>query len=161
MKTTPNETNETFAGFNYPKHQWSLDRLPLRDRLTAYKQHKRNFSRSGYYQNHPRPLPHKGWGVYHTKDFMPGRWQWADEISDINHTGWWIDAYQSEKIRGFVIGLNHDRGFLAGWSMGEGMCAEICSVIYDASDTAAYAADSMAEQAAIAEREYQKENREI
>ena len=94
---------------------------------------------------------------------MPGRWQWADELSfsPIKHTGWWIDEYQEEKIRGFVIRLNHGRGFLAGWSMGEGMCAELDSYIYDDEDAAAYAADSMAENAALAEREYQEENREI
>lgn len=92
---------------------------------------------------------------YLESDFCPDlRYQWCDEItSSIQHTGWFIDDIQSDKIRGIVLRLNHGRGFLAGWSMGAGMASVLSVDIYDDELSAAYAADSMAEYAAEAELE--------
>lgn len=98
---------------------------------------------------------------YLDSDFMPAlRWQWADEIVNLRHTGWYCDEFQDQTIRGFVMRLPHDRGFLAGWSMGESMASEIELDIYPDEHSAAYAADSLAECAAERQREYeaQQEN---
>jgi len=85
------------------------------------------------------------------------RWKWCDEIVDrINHKGWYSDDYQEGTIRGIVMRLPNNRGFIAGWSYGEGMFSSVdYDVFLDESD-AAYCADSMAENAAEREREYQE-----
>ena len=56
--------------------------------------------------------------------------------------------------------LPHNRGFLVGWSMGEGMISEIEYTIYDDERNAARAADSLAEEAAEKEREFQESQQE-
>jgi hypothetical protein len=98
---------------------------------------------------------------YLGSDFMPElRWEWADEVVRLNHTGWYCDNYQDETIRGIVLRLPHNRGFLAGWSMGEGMMSEIELDIYPDQESAAYAADSSAEYAAERQREHEEANQE-
>ena len=107
--------------------------------------------------------PHPGKSFYLDSDFAPGlRWQWCDDVtSSIDHSGWFIDEYGvGEKIRGVVFRLPRSRGFLAGWSMGVGMASEIDCTIYEDEISAAYAADSMAEDVAEREREYQEQNKE-
>ena len=104
--------------------------------------------------------PHPGKTFYLESDFAPGlRWQWCDYVTNrINHTGWFTDEYgDGDKIRGIVFRLPRSRGFLAGWSMGEGMITELDCTIYGDETAAAYAADSMAEDAADQEREYQEQ----
>ena len=56
--------------------------------------------------------------------------------------------------------LPNNRGFLAGWSMGEGMISEIEYIIYDDEHETAWAADSLAEEAAEKEREFQESQEE-
>jgi len=56
--------------------------------------------------------------------------------------------------------LPHNRGFLAGWSIGEGMISEIEYTIYDDERDAALAADSIAEEVAEREREFQESQEE-
>ena len=78
------------------------------------------------------------------------RWTWCDEVEDlpsrIDHRGWFSDDMQLQTIRGIVFRLNKNRGFLAGWSMGEGMASEIETAhIFEDEIKAAYAADSIAE----------------
>jgi len=92
---------------------------------------------------------------YLDSDFAPGlRWEWADEIADLGHTGWFSDPYGDfETIRGLVMRLPGGRGFLAGWSMGEGMCGGVDRYVFDDETDAAYAADSMAEHIAELNRE--------
>lgn len=91
---------------------------------------------------------------YLDSDFMPGlRYQWADDIVNLRHTGWFADQFQDEKIRGMVFTLPHGRGFLAGWSMGEGMISALETYIYADQESAAYAADSTAEHIAELNRE--------
>ena len=108
--------------------------------------------------------PHPGKSFYLDSDFAPGlRWQWCDDVtSRIDHSGWFADEYGvgDNKIRGVVFRLPRSRGFLAGWSMGIGMASEIDCTIYEDEICAAYAADSMAEDAAEREREYQEQNKE-
>ena len=104
--------------------------------------------------------PHPGEAFYLDSDFAPGlRWRWCDAVtSRIVHTGWFTDEYgDGDKIRGIVFRLPRSRGFLAGWSMGIGTASEIDCTIYDDEIDAAYAADSMAEDAAEREREYKEQ----
>ncbi|WP_155986686.1 hypothetical protein [Thioalkalivibrio sp. ALE23] len=93
-------------------------------------------------------------------DFAPGlRWEWCDEVSDaICPTGWFTDpGEEDETIRGIVMRLPHGRGFLAGWSMGEGMPSVFDKEIHHDETDAAHAADNMSERAAERAREYQEE----
>ena len=99
----------------------------------------------------------KGQGFYLGDELLWSlRWEWCDVvIRSIRHTGWFTDEYQSETIRGVVFRLPHGRGFLAGWSMGEGMASAVDRYVWDDEKDAARAADDMAERAAerAAERE--------
>ena len=100
---------------------------------------------------------HPDWSFYLESDFAPGlRWQWCDDVTPrIDHSGWFTDEYgDGDKIRGIVFRLPSSLGFLAGWSMGIDMASEIDCTIYEDETDAAYAADSMAEDAAEREREY-------
>jgi hypothetical protein len=153
------ETEFTFAGFNFPKWQWSLPRGPLPKRV----QEAKRCCTSGYYGS-PTPNNTDGIGFYLSDSGgnpFQLRWKWCDDIATrIHHTGWYCDDYQDAKIRGLVLALPHGRGWLAGWSMGEGMASEVSYHVYDEEMSAAYAADSMAEHAADREREYQAKEEE-
>jgi len=145
----------TFAGFAWPRYVGTLPRGSLADRFK--NRHSRGLT--GVYYHAPTPDGAKGRGFYLDSDGMPGlRWQWADECegAHIHHTGWHCDEFGYETIRGIVMRLPKGRGFLAGWSMGEGMASTIdYSPIFDNAADAAACADSMAENAADDEREYQ------
>ena len=145
-----------FAGFQFPKHLWSLPKDSFAKRLA-----RRNPVTTGEYIHGAKPGC-KVKSFYLDSDFMPSlRWEWCDEICDsIRHTGWYCDSFQDSKIRGIVIRLPHNRGFLAGWSMGEGMISGIEYVIYDDEREAAWAADSLAEKTAEKEREFQESQEE-
>ena len=52
--------------------------------------------------------------------------------------------------------LPHNRGFLAGWSMGEGMISEIEYIIHANEIDAALEADNLADQVAWKERDFQE-----
>ena len=119
----------TFAGFDFPRY---IPRLPQGDFKTRLERYRRPVC--GPYIHQPAPLQagDKGQSFYLDSDFMPGlRWSWCDEIPGdwdenetpptIPHKGWYMDPDQLETVRGLVFKLPHNRGFLAGYSMGEGM----------------------------------------
>jgi hypothetical protein len=141
----------TFAGFQWPRYVATMTPLPgLR------KQRETRRYCGGYYHA-PVPNSHNGRGFYLSDAGQPfTRWEWCDNIDGarINHTGWWADEHCDSKIRGIVVRLPHGR-FMAGWSMGEGMASSLDPDIYPDAVAAAYAADSIAENAADREREYQ------
>lgn len=56
-----------------------------------------------------------------------------------------------------IARLPHSRGFLAGFTLGEGMAAEIGATIYSDAEDAARAAHNEAERAAEKEREAEQE----
>lgn len=174
----------TFAGFEYPRAIPTLPKGTPAKRLEAQRKlqamHGQHYKRVAgpYTQGDPAPLTGKDDGrMFYLDeaegmdgDFQPGlRWTWADEVEgvgrSIDHTGWWADDHESDKIRGMVFRLNHGRGFIAGWSMGAGMIGNVEYDIYDEERTAAYAADRMAERAAEdsreADEEYRKEQEAI
>lgn len=147
------QTPFTFAGFSFPRTVATLPKGKPASRLAAAKTR----CTGPYYA---APVPNAGGAFFYLdSDFMPGlRWEWADEIEGarINHKGWFSDPYgDGETIRGIVFRLPKGRGFLAGWSMGEGMASEAESKIYADEIAAARAADSEAESVAEREREYQ------
>ena len=154
-----------FAGFTFPKWLWSLPRGTKAKRLADAKKPV-----CGPYYHAPKPNP-KGQGFYlgsgkHGVHVGDGgfdlRAKWCDEVSGVrlNHTGWYCDEFgDGDKIRGLVFRLPRGRGFLAGWSMGEGMCGSVDYDIYDDETSAAYAADSMAEREAEDQREFEAKER--
>jgi len=145
-----------FASFAWPRYVATLPRGGMAKRLERYKQ-----PICGPYYHSPKPEDAgKGTGFYHESSCSPFRlrWQYCDEVTAVNirHTGWWTDDFQDQKIRGLVFRLPRSRGFLAGWTMGESMASVVECDIYETEREAAYAADSLAENAAEKEREYQE-----
>lgn len=136
-----------FAGFEFPRRIPEL--FPNR-KNSAHKMVR------GVYFSSPEPLAKGNSCTMFYLDaykglngnFQPGlRWQWADEVEcvSINHTGWWIDSYESDKFRGMVFRLPNRRGFLAGYSMGPEMASWIYyDEIYVTPQDAARAADELA-----------------
>lgn len=149
----------SFAGFTWPRYLATLPRGTLAERLKD-----RNVVCGDYYR---ACLPitggaHPGGWFYLESDFMPGlRWQWADEVISLRHTGWYTGGPLDGLIRGIVMHLPHGRGFLAGWSMGEGMASSYDGDIYGDEESAAYAADSMAKSEAEKQRDYEAEDRAL
>ena len=147
-----------FAGLTFPKYVWTLPPRNLARRLERYRR-----PITGDYYHAPKPVqPSAGIGFYLGSDSpICLRWQWCDTVArSIRHTGWYTDEYgYSEKIRGLVFRLPRSRGFLAGWSMGEGMASSLECYIYDDATSAALASDIMAEQAAEAQRQFLEQDR--
>ena len=150
-----------FAGINFPKWVWNLHRGPWKKRL----ERRRNSCTGWGYYHAPRPLESgdNSRSFYLNDHGMPGlRWIWCDEVASagIKHTGWYCDDYYDEKIHGIVFRLPRSRGFLAGWSMGVGMISNVDYYVFESEQDAAHCADSMAENAAEREREYQAQMQE-
>lgn len=151
----------TFAGFAFPKYTWTLPRGTMRKRIMRARS-----PMCGDYCSAPRPIAggtHPGASFYLNSDFAPGlRWQWADQVSGarIGHRGWYADDDQDATIRGIVLRLPKGRGFLAGWSMGEGMASATEGMIFEDECDAALYAEECARVAAESEREYQAEQLE-
>lgn len=141
-----------FAGFTWPRYVATL--TPL----SSLRKKREMRKVCGGYYHAPTPNANNGRGFYLDDAGQPfTRWQWADDVegAHISHSGWFTDDYgDSEKIRGIVILLPHGR-YMAGWSMGEGMASTIEPDVYDDIVDAARVADSIAENAADHEREYQ------
>lgn len=150
--TTKQPREFTFAGFDFPKFVFTLPKGSFKERLARAKDRI-----AGPYYHAPKPNSKSGQGFYLQSDGASDlRWQWCDDIAtSIEHTGWWTDDDGSgDKIRGIVFRLPKGRGFLIGWSMGKGMASAIeTDYVYGDEDSAARAADSLAEQAAEEERE--------
>jgi hypothetical protein len=149
----------TFASFNFPKWHWSLPPRSLAKRLERYKN---PVTGAGYILS-PKPVtPGNESSFYYESDFCPSlRWRYCDDVNPrIDHTGWFCDEDGwGDKIRGIVGRLPKGRGFVAGWTMGEGMASGMDCTVYAEEREAANAADSMAERIAEREREYQEKAR--
>lgn len=153
-------TQFAFAGFAWPRYVANLPAGKLATRLAKAKDRF-----AGPYYHAPKPVAgaHPGKGFYLGDQGAPGlRWSWCDEVEGvrIDHTGWHTDEFGiSDTIRGLVFRLPHGRGFLAGWSMGEGMASAVDGYVWESEQDAARAADSMAESAAERQREYEERER--
>ena len=149
---TPLTPEFTFAGFTWPRY---VADMACGRAAMARKRETRRLC-GGYYHA-PRPNASECLGFYLADNGMPGRrWKWADEMDSVNirHSGWFVDDYQGQTIRGIVILLPHGR-YLAGWAMGELMAASVDAKVYRCPVEAACAADEEARCAAEREREYQ------
>jgi hypothetical protein len=151
------EVEFTFAGFTFPRTVSMLPRKSRQERVRAH-----TAPMTGPYYVSPKPNE-TGLSFYLGSDFAPKlRWKWADVANTrIDHTGWYT-SYNGDgnKIRGIIMQLPKGRGFIAGWSMGEGWASMVdTSSIYESAEAAAYQADSLAEKAAehekMVEYEYQ------
>ena len=143
-----------FAGFTWPRFvaRMACGPAELRRKWAGRKV-------CGEYYHAPTPNQNAGLGFYLDDAGQPfGRWEWADEVcNSIQHTGWFCDDFQDDKVRGIVVRLPHGR-YLAGWSMGEGMASAVEVELYDDMQDAALAADSLAESVADNERDYRESN---
>lgn len=154
-RTKPEPVKFTFAGLNFPH---TLAMLPV----GTVAQRRERYRYTGGYRTDGRPVTAatESRMFYHDSEFMPGmRWTWADEVDGtgraIDHRGWWMDEDgYGDKARGLVFRLPKGRGFLAGWSMGDGMLGEVhTDTVYGDEVSAAFAADSIAESVAEMNRE--------
>lgn len=151
LHTSKFNIESTFAGFNYPRYIAALPRGSMADRLA-----RRSPVMCGKtYQPSPTPLDREARRRFfylddHALPFT--RWTWCDEVNNrISHTGWFTDeSGDGDKARGLVVRLPHGRGFLAGWSFGDGMAGEIGRLVITDEWEAARIADGMAELAAEA-----------
>ena len=151
------ENNFTFAGFNFPRKIYQMPKGKLKARLG------KNISHAVYYsQPTPRNVKDSTNVFYFESDFSPGlRWTWCDEVEGtrIDHKGWYCDDSQSEVMRGFVMRLPNEKGFLAGCTIGEGCVAYLDLEPHSSEREAAHVADRMAESIADEwKREEEKEN---
>lgn len=78
-------------------------------------------------------------------DCLPRSWRRPD--------AYWADDDGFTKLIPIVARLPHSRGFLAGWTMGEGMCASLEPEVFHEIEDAARAAHDAAEHQAEAELE--------
>lgn len=78
-----------------------------------------------------------------------------DRRNQIN--GYYCDPECIDTLQPIIARLPRGRGFLAGWTMGAGMCASLANYIFEDAESAASAAHDEAEYAAEREREYQEE----
>ncbi len=150
-----------FAGINFPKWVWNLHRGPWKKRL----ERRRNSCTGWGYYHAPRPLESgdNSMSFYLNDHGMPSlRWTWCDKVPGvgIKHTGWCCDVDNYLTIRGIVLRLPKSRGFLAGWSMGESLISNVDYYVFESERDAAHCADSMAENAAEREKEYQAQVQE-
>lgn len=74
--------------------------------------------------------------------------------------GYCCDDFGDTTLKPIIARLPHGRGFLAGWTMGNGMLGSVGADIYEDERSAAYAAHSMAEFDASEERSRQGEDTE-
>lgn len=150
----------TFAGFQFPRYLATLPCGSLHQRVEARRPGRAMCSD---YYSAPTPNNREGRGFYlRSSDALGLRWQYADDIVSRLSSGYDCDGfYEGNTMRGIVLRLPRGRGFLAGWTMGEGMASSVdYSPIFDNPEDAAFCADSMAENAAFNEREYQESERE-
>jgi hypothetical protein len=154
--TLPSDNQFQFAGFTFPKWVFTLPGGSFAERIKRMRNPV-----TGPYYHAPKPNS-KGIGFYLDSDSPLGlRWKWADMIAThIRHTGWYYNDSQDGTIRGIVMRLPRNRGFLAGWSMGEGMASEVDATIYHDEIEAAHAANEEARIAAERQREFEEEENE-
>lgn len=160
-------------------HKVSMMRLrkPLAERLADYKASKiTRPTVGGYYWTVPelRTAKNGGRGFYQSGaglwvddegssfdlrlapagDFIDGRLSWT--------TGYYTDHQgDGDTLKPIVARLPRGRGFLAGWTYGEGMAATLDGHRWDNARDAAYAAHQMAEQDAAEEADYQEQQDRI
>jgi hypothetical protein len=72
--------------------------------------------------------------------------------------GYYTDQFYDTTLTPIIARLPHSRGFLAGWTMGNGMCAALATEVFATAEEAAHAAHGEAE--CEAEREFERQEDE-
>lgn len=151
-------TVSSFAGFTLPRLRGinAEKRAPLARRLADFRRYSAQYGRPifspcGPYQCRQFATDAELSFYQDDSATMPGlRYE----------TGRAFAYDDCEPLAAFVFRLPHGRGFLAGWSMGDGMAAMVSrDIIADERDAMARAED-MADAAALRESEYQERWRE-
>lgn len=163
-RCTPLAPAFRFAGFTFPRYVadlpasayrpgpgWTMPyRLKtLRDVLRA-----RRASPCGGYYHAPTPGQCKGWGFYLPRaghDDEGASFRLRVTLSETTYS----DPEGDTVYRGIVARLPHGRGFLAGWTMGEGMASSLDARTYRDERDAMRAADRDAESTCEEEAAYQ------
>jgi len=145
-----------FASFAFPKYVWTLPPRSLKARMERHADTR--CTGDTYHSPNPTQAGKGCFFYLGSESPVSLRWEYCDEVEGvrIRHTGWFCDEYQDDKIRGIVARLPRGRGFLAGWTMGTGMASGWEGDVYETAQDAARAADSLAENMAEKEREYQE-----
>jgi hypothetical protein len=106
---------------------------------------------------------------YLGSDFQPSnRWWFTDESPESpghsKNIGNVCDAYSTQFLRGIIVKLPKHRGYLAGWSMGEGMISAVQKKVLATVTDAIRVADNLAVREAEImlqdDQRYQKEQEE-
>lgn len=136
-----------FAGFAWPKQEWALPKgkPSQRVRKTRYT--------GGYYQNAPCMAGNGEIGFYWGEGGEPSGRLWTLRAKLYTRTSWYCDSFQSDTLTAFVFALPHGRGWLAGWTMGDGMIACVDRHIHTIEHSAMWEANEMARIAAERMRE--------
>ena len=115
-------------------------------------------------------VPGKGRGFYsgsHALTMDPRGSSLALRLEDANAhlqdrhrfvSGYYADDYQDATLEPIIARLPSGRGFLAGWTMGAGMCGTLEPEVYPDAESAASAAHVAAEYAAERERACQADD---
>jgi hypothetical protein len=114
-----------FASFSFPRH------IP---RLVTTKGGKRATRVDIAYYHAPAPDSREGASFYFNSDFAPGL--------RVEHSA----ETRGENAFGIVYRLPRNRGFLAGWALGNSMSAWVDHAVYDSLRDAISAADDAASE---------------
>lgn len=147
----PLPTEFRFAGFAFPRY---IADLPIGFHAMRRKRELRKTC-GGYYSV-PAPNSNRGWGFYDDGGGSGSPFRLRIERADC---GFSIDEYGYEHMYPIIARLPHGRGFLVGWTMGNGMAACLDADIFADEDNAWRAARRRCEDAAQAEYEYQQDER--
>lgn len=136
---------------------WDMSK-PIKERhtgLTGPYMFERQPTRKG---------PCKGFGAYLARNGREIREGSMVRLRVILHADlpgrlheWYCDTDGNESMSPIVARLPSGRGFLAGWTMGEGMCCSFDGHIHDSLEDAALAAGEETRIGAEKEREYQEQ----
>jgi hypothetical protein len=139
----------SFAGFTFPRY---IADLPIGKPAMKKKREQRKYT-GGYYHA-PKPTGSGGWGFYDGPDGSGRSFEMR-----IERTGdsYYCDLDGHQEMHAIIARLNHGRGFLVGWSMGDGMCASLDDDIHTEEDDARRVANTRTRDAADREAEYQAE----
>lgn len=148
-KLTPLPVEFTFAGFTWPRYIADCPAGPDSMRRRAKL---REVCGPGY--RAPTPNNRNGWGFYlgTSNDLFDLREECRTREYRYNEFG--------DSIGGIVFRLPKNRGFVAGYTMGDDMASGINATVWTDLDDAKSAADSEAERMADEQAEFEAAERE-
>lgn len=148
-KLTPLPVEFRFAGFGWPRYIVDCPNGPADIRRRSKLR-----ERCGPGYRSPGPNNRNGWGFYlgTSNDLF--------ELREECRTGSYTYNEFGDSIDGIVFRLPKNRGFVAGYTMGDGMASAIDAAVWTDLDDAKRAADSEAERMADEQAEFELAERE-